>query len=54
MIKLLKINKENEGISNKEASIYANNVVDKLIPVQNKQLLVTGLKHIYYNYPANL
>ena len=61
LFNLLKENKKKqEKADEKAAQKYANSVVDKLIPLiilpsnNSKQLQVTGLRHIYYNYPANL
>ena len=61
LFKLLKENKKKqENADEKAAQKYANSIVDKLIPLiilpssNSKQLQVTGLRHIYYNYPANL
>ena len=44
------------GKKDKNAQSYADKVVNRLIPLDttDHQLKVTGLRHIYYNCPANL
>lgn len=54
LFNLFKKDQLEQGNNDKEAQRYANSIVDKLIPNKSKQLIVTGLRHIYYNYPANL